>query len=146
MNMRGVVYDYDDFIKKHDGLRRPYVDIALARLAEINLKSTLLIVDVAPPATRLFVEYWNKLKLDPGGSFMVGANCSTRASAAFVYAKLLPNGIPGLDTPDKLYRQLVAELPGRTKSYSGYLGFTPKPGGGYSVLIEAPMKGAPRAN
>ena len=61
-------------------------------------------------------------------------------------AKLLPNGILGLDTPDKLYRQLVAELPGRTKSYSGYLGFTPKPGGGYSVLIEAPMKGAPRAN
>ena len=101
---------------------------------------------MSPPTTTLFTEYWNKLKLNPGGFFLIGANCSTNASAAFVYAKLLPNGIPGLDTPDKLYRQLTAELPGRTKSYSGYLGFTPKTGGGYSVLIEAPKKGAPRAN
>lgn len=145
MNMRGVVYEHDDFVEKYDGLRRPYVDIALARLAEIDLKSTLLIVDAVPPATTLFAEYWNKVKHNPSGFFIVGANCSTRASAAFVYAKLLPNGIPGLDTPDKLYRQLVSELPWSTKSYSGYLGFSPKAGGGYTVLIEVARKDPTRA-
>lgn len=143
MNMRGAVYEYAEFMdpKKR---RQHYVDIVSARADD--LRSTLLIVNASSPATTLFVEYWNKLKFDPGGFFLVGANCSTRASSAFVYAKLLPNGIPGLDTPDKLYRQLVAELPGRTKSYSGYLGFTPKAGGGYSVVIETPQKGASRAS
>ena len=142
MNMQGAVYDYDRMLVE----RRPYVDIALARHVKINLKSTLLVIDASPPATTLFIEYWNKLKLNPGGFFLIGANCSTNASAAFVYAKLLPNGIPGLDSPDKLYRQLVAELPGRTKSYSGYLGFTPDACAAYTVLIETPQKEAPPAN
>ena len=132
MNMKGTVYDYDLMYDR----RRYYVDVAAAK--NENIVSTLLVIDLAPPATTSFVNYWSRLKADPKGFHLLGGNCSTRASAAFVYAKILPNGIPGLDTPDNLYRQLTVEGQGKTRSYSGYIGFTAKAGGGYSVQIDAP--------
>ncbi|MFM9970472.1 MAG: hypothetical protein ACKVQK_18945 [Burkholderiales bacterium] len=132
MNMKGVVYDYN-LLRIH----RPfYIDAALARTYDV--KSTLLVIDVTPPIAALFAEYWRTFQADAGGFHILGGNCSTRSSGAFVYAKILPGGIPGLDTPDNLFRQLVAERKGSTKSYSGYIGFTAKTGGGYSVLIDAP--------
>lgn len=132
MNMKGAVYDH--YLMS---MHRPYyVDAASART--YNVKSTLLVIDISPPFTSMFIDYWNKLKANPQGFHILGGNCSTRASAAFVYAKVLSNGIPGLDTPDNLYRQLVTERKGKTVSYSGYIGFIKKPAGGYSVQIDAP--------
>jgi hypothetical protein len=132
MNMKGIVYDY--YLM---GIHRTYyIDAAAAKA--YNVQSTLLVIDTSPPFTTMFVDYWNQLKANPRGFHIVGGNCSTRASAAFVYAKILANGIPGLDTPDNLYRQLVTEKKDKTRSYSGYIGFIRKASGGYSVQIDAP--------
>lgn len=131
MNLKGAVYDYHLL-----RFQRPYY-VNGASAAKVDLKSTLLVVDVSPALAVMFSDYWHQLKADPKGFHILGGNCSTRASAAFVYAKILPHGIPGLDTPDNLYRQLVAEREGATTSYSGYIGFTPKASGGYSVVVEA---------
>ena len=53
---------------------------------------------------------------------LVGRNCSTRAWQAFEHAGIVSTSMPGLDTPDNLYRQLK-HFRKNTTSYSGYIGF-----------------------
>ncbi len=130
MNMHGVVYDYS-LLKIH---RPYYVDAALAK--KYKVISTLLVVDTAATVASEFSAYWTKLKADPAGFYILGGNCSTRASGAFVYCKLLNGGIPGLDTPNNLFKQLRAVMQPKTKSYSGYIGFSPNATGGYDVVVD----------
>jgi hypothetical protein len=127
--IHGEVYEMNEF-----QIHRPfYVDCTLARAASIM--STVLVVQVANGEGTKFDDYWTSLKADPGTFSLLGRNCSTRASGAFRHAGILSGGIPGLDTPNNLYRQLTSERPDRCSSYSGYVGFQIA-GSGYALRIE----------
>src|SRR2546421_6519364 len=127
MNMRGVVYNYDAL-----RANRPwYVNAQDAK--DSGVMSTVLTVNVGPALALRFAEYWNRLGARPGGFDLLGNNCSTHASDAFIASGILKKGIPGLDTPNNLYKQLVASLSGMTASYSGHVGFI-RSGAGYDVL------------
>jgi hypothetical protein len=131
LNMRGVVYRYPEF-----RINRPwYVNLADAKAS--GVVSTVLTVNVGTAVALTFAAYWQKLFDKPGGFDLLGNNCSTHASDAFVASKILRRGIPGLDTPDHLYKQLATEKRGLTASYSGYVAFTPRAaGGGFDVVVE----------
>lgn len=131
IGIRGEVYDLDGF-KKH----RPfYVDAARARTYQVI--STVLMIQVEPDQARRFDDFWDDLQQSPGRFRLLGRNCSTRASGAFRAAGIVNGGIPGLDTPDNLYRQIVTEAAHRCTSVSGYVGFTAR-GNGMVLRVEAP--------
>lgn len=131
LGMTGVVYDYPLLL-----VARPwYVDFASA--VAYGALSTTLLVTVTAAQAAAFTAAWTTMKSSPGSFNIVGDNCSTHASKAFMDAGILPGGIPGLDTPDNLYKQLAKALPGKTRSLSGYLGFVPKGGGGYDLKYRA---------
>lgn len=131
LNMRGVVYMYPEFC-----VHRPwYVNLETAKMASVV--STVLTINVGSAAALAFTACWTKLFKIPGGFDLLGNNCSTHASEVFIAAGVLRRGIPGLDTPNNLYNQLVAEKRGLTASYSGYAGFTPALGRpGFDVTVE----------
>lgn len=126
MGMDGVVMTYDDFASGIYG-RIHYVDAVVAK--KYNLASTLLLIKVSKAESMLFAAAWNEMKHHPGSFSLLGNNCSTHASLAFNKAGVLPSAIPGIDTPDNLYHQLIAIREGQFRSFSGFLGFTPEPGG-----------------
>ncbi|MEI2743427.1 MAG: hypothetical protein V9G63_13535 [Candidatus Competibacter sp.] len=130
MNMKGVVYDYPLF-----KIHRPFY-VGMAEAKRYSVKSTVLVITVSKAQALLFKDYWNKLKANPGSFYLLGHNCSTHASDAFIYAGIITGGIPGLDTPNNLYKQLVTSFT-QTVSHSGFLGFTPKAAGGYEVAVES---------
>ncbi len=118
VGIRGEVYDMDGF-RTH---RPYYIDAHLAR--GYGVVSTALVVSVLGAQATRFDEYWNSLSTDPGTFRLLGQNCSTRASGAFRHAGILAGGIPGLDTPDNLYNQLIKQRRDICTSFSGYIGFT----------------------
>jgi len=131
LGMQGVVYD-------HAALRiqRPYyIDVSSA--VSNRVVSTVLLVKVTSDQANKFAKSWASMTTDPGNFNILGGNCSTHASASFIDAGLLKRGIPGLDTPDNLYAQLVKELPATSlQSLSGYIGFQVEPGGGFSLALK----------
>lgn len=128
IGISGEVYYLDDF-----KIKRPYyVDMAMAKGAGVI--STVLIVSVANGEATKFDDYWSSLRKDPGTFRLLGKNCSTRASGAFRHSGILSGGIPGLDTPNNLYKQLKAERADRCTSHSGYVGFQIA-GNGYSLRV-----------
>jgi hypothetical protein len=131
LNLRGVVYDYRGFL-----VNRPwYVNLAEAKT--LKVVSTILTINVGATTAVKFAAYWAKLRASPGGFDLLGNNCSTHASDAFVATGILKDGIPGLDTPNNLYRQLSKELPGTISSYSGCVGFSPATTPGmFDVVVE----------
>lgn len=131
IGIRGEVYDLDAF-KVH---RPYYVDATIARGA--GVRSTALVVRVSSAQAERFDDYWDRLAEDPGTFRLLGKNCSTRASGAFRHAEILASGIPGLDTPDNLYKQLVRQRADICDSHSGYIGFTAV-GANMTMVIEAP--------
>ena len=133
LNMQGVVYDYDA-LRVH----RPYY-IQVEGAVSYRVVSTVLLVNVSRGEAERFSAYWDDLKRSPGTFHLVGANCSTHASESFVAAGIVRGGIPGLDTPDNLYRQIVRTRNGTT-SVSGFVGFRPKPSGGGYNLVYRPFK------
>ncbi len=130
INMKGMVADYKTFNK----IRPMYIDAKLAK--KYNVISTVLLLDVTKSEAELFEQYWTNLKLNPGSFNILGGNCSTHASEAFVAAKILNSGIPGLDTPDNLFQQLKAKHAGKTRIISGYVGSRPINGDKYELIIE----------
>jgi hypothetical protein len=132
MNMKGAVYDYFGLARS----RSYYMSVQLAQ--RDSVPSTVLLVPATAKQAAAFDGYWRGLELAPGRFSLLGRNCSTRASAAFVAAGLLPGGIPGLDTPNNLYDQLTRTYGARATSLSGYVGFIPmvrmRPGGGFSMF------------
>jgi hypothetical protein len=127
LRMDGVVYDYPLLRTQ----RFFYVDFASA--VAYGAVSTTLLVTVSIPQAKAFQDCWNTMKTTPESFNIVGDNCSTHASKAFMEAGVLKSGVPGLDTPNNLYRQLVAGLPGKTRSISGYIGFMPRAAGGFDI-------------
>jgi hypothetical protein len=140
LGMQGVVYDYEAM-----RIQRPYYvqqDSAVTN----RVVSTVLLIAVTPAQAKAFAASWAKMQTDPGNFNIVGGNCSTHASASFIDAGLVKNGIPGLDTPDKLYAQLVGELPaGSLESITGHIGFTADARGGYQMVVK-PYIDSPAVN
>ncbi len=142
MDMKGAVYDYAE-LRIH---RLYYVDLASA--LAYSVVSTVLLVTASAAEAKAFAKYWHALDKSPGTFNLLGGNCSTHASDGFIAAGILSGGIPGVDTPDNLYAQLVSKKPGATVSHTGYVGFNPKPSGGYDLVIRpytAPAAPTPRA-
>ncbi len=120
LSMNGIVYDYPLF-QRH---RPQYVDLNMAVARRVV--STALLVEVDQTTANKFNEAWWRMRTNPGTFDIVGNNCATHASAAFIYAGVLGSTIPWMDTPDNLYDQLVDTIPaGRRTSYTGFMGFTP---------------------
>lgn len=131
LGMAGIVYDLD-LLKRN----RPfYVDVGMAR--GYGVISTVLFVQVSPAEATAFDKAWADMASNPGSFQIVGWNCSTHASKAFRQAGILSGGIPGLDTPNNLYRQLSKERAGKVTSVSGYVGFN-QTGGRFIMAIDAP--------
>lgn len=131
MNMKGFVADYAGFMR----IRPFYVDGAQAK--RYKKVSTVLVVPATISQATAFALYWKKLQGNPGSFHLLGSNCSSHASEAFVESGILAGGIPGLDTPNNLYKQLVSLYGKKTQSHSGFVGFTARPGGGgYDVTID----------
>ncbi|MBS0314533.1 MAG: hypothetical protein JSS05_10140 [Proteobacteria bacterium] len=128
MGMSGIVYDFSMLLR----YRPYYIDIVEAK--KYSMKSTIAMVQVVPAEARAFDAAWATMSGSPGGFAILGNNCSTHASKAFVAAGILPGGIPGLDTPDNLFEQLVTSTR-KTLVYSGYVGFVPR-GAGYDVQVD----------
>lgn len=106
----------------------------------------MLLIQVDQKSADAFKAAWDRMRKSPGKFNIVGGNCATHASAAFIDAGVLSKTIPWLDTPDNLYGQLVDTLPAaRLTSYSGYVGFTPDPRGGFTLEL-TPYVAAPRHN
>lgn len=133
MNMRGAVFSYLTYLKA----RPYYVDVAQAR--KYKVKSTVLTINVTAAEAKAFQGYWDNLTKKPGPFYLLGYNCSTHASEAFIEAGIVDSGIPGLDTPDHLYDQLIDDSAGNVcriwASYSGYVGFV-QAGPDFTVVIE----------
>lgn len=130
LNMMGQVAYYDDLIK----IRPMYVNLELAK--RYKIKSTVILLEVTRSQAELFTQFWKNLKLNPGSFNIIGGNCSTHASEAFVAAKILASGIPGLDTPDNLYRQIKSKFSGRKYVYSGFVAASKSIGNTYDLVIE----------
>lgn len=128
--MDGVVYDFPLF-----QVHRPYyVDLNMAK--KYKVKSTVLVITVTKKQALLFKKFWSSLKVNPRGFRLIGDNCSTHASEAFITAGVTKKGIPGLDTPDNLYKQIIA-LENDTKTYSGHIGFIKKDSGdGFDLVLD----------
>jgi hypothetical protein len=134
LRMDGEVWDFAILSSR----RVMYVDFASA--VGYGAISTTLFVEVTAAQAKAFTASWATMRTSPGSFNIVGDNCSTHASKAFIEAGILKGGIPGLDTPDNLYKQLVKQLPGKTRSMSGYIGFIPKPGGGFDIKFREYVK------
>jgi len=129
LGMDGIVYDYSKLSRK----RAPYVDAGVAK--STGIMSTVLFVQVSTAEAIAFDQAWADMTSTPGAFHILGWNCSTHASSAFRKAGILAGGIPGLDTPDNLYRQLCAEKAGKLSVVSGYVGFSAF-GKGYMLMVE----------
>jgi hypothetical protein len=126
IGMNGVVWDFSIL----SSTRVYYVDFDSA--VAYGAVATLLIVPATKVQCDAFVSAWSSMQKKPGSFSLLGNNCSTHASNAFVSAGLLKGGIPGLDTPNNLYNQLVKAI-GGVQSLSGYFGFIKNPSGGYRL-------------
>ncbi len=131
MSMQGKVYDYETM-----RIERPYY-VSMDSAVSNRVVSTVLLVKVTARQAAAFGASWKAMALSPGNFNIFGGNCSTHASAAFIDAGLLSDGIPGLDTPDRLYGQLVDTLKsGALQSISGYIGFASNPRGGFNLVVK----------
>jgi hypothetical protein len=139
LRMNGEVWDYALLSTR----RVMYVDFHSA--VAYGAISTTLFVQVTVSQGKAFDAAWATMQKSPGSFNIIGDNCSTHASKAFIDAGILTDGIPGLDTPDNLYRQLVSKLSGKTTSMSGYIGFIPRPGGGFDIKFRPYVKTATTA-
>ena len=134
LNMKGFVAYYPDYQR----IRPFYVNIDQAR--KFKAVSTAIIVQVTSEQAQIFAQTWKNMKLSPGTFNILGGNCSTHASIAFVEAKILSGGIPGLDTPNNLYEQLKNKKKPKYQIYSGYFGFKPNGFSGYDIYVEPAAK------
>jgi hypothetical protein len=138
LGMQGVVYDYTLL-----QFNRPFYVDKNAAISN-RVVSTVLLIDVDKAAADKFRQAWARMTKSPGDFNIVGGNCATHASAAFIAAGVIDKAIPWLDTPDNLYQQLVDDLPaGRVVSYTGFIGFIPNPQGGYDMVI-SPYVASPK--
>lgn len=129
MAMTGVVYDATS-LARH---RANYVDLGVAQATKTV--SAVLLVQVSTAEATAFDQAWADMTASPGSFHLLGWNCSTHASQAFRKSGILSGGIPGLDTPNNLYKQLCFEKRGKVSLICGYVGFS-KGGAGWIMMVE----------
>ena len=98
--------------------------------------STVLLLKTTKAQAGLFTQYWTNLHLSPGTFNILGGNCSTNASDSFIAANIVTKGIPGLDTPNNLYKQIKNKFPGEMKVLSGHVGARHLHGDKFELLVE----------
>jgi hypothetical protein len=116
LGIPGYTRDWASFLRD----RPQYVDLEYAKLTDY--RSSLILMKVTRAQAAALDQYWQDLHKDPGDFYFLGRNCSTAAAAGFEQAHIAKE-IAGLDTPDRLFRQLRAEYPD-TFMISGYYGYT----------------------
>jgi hypothetical protein len=116
IGLPGLTRDWESFLRK----RPEYVDLEYAKLMDRH--SSLILMKVTRAQAAALDHYWKDLHKDPGAFYFLGRNCSTAAAAGFEQAHIAKE-IEGLDTPDRLFRQLRAEYPD-TFMISGFYGYT----------------------
>jgi len=131
MSMAGAVYDFRALRRE----REAYVELSVAEGA--NVVSTALLIQVTPEEAAAFDKSWAAMAANPGSFHLLGSNCSTHASQVFRESGILSAGIPGLDTPNNLYKQLCTERAGKVTSVSGWIGFT-RVGSAYKMIVKTP--------
>ncbi|WP_160121610.1 hypothetical protein [Rhodovarius lipocyclicus] len=126
----GYVYAYSNF-----AARRPhYVNMTDARA--FPCQSTVLVLNVGAARAKAFQGSWYAMKAKTDGFRIAGNNCSTHASRAFFAAGVLGRPeIDGIDTPQNLFEQIIAEGRAPWISYSGYLDFSPLGSGSDEMLL-----------
>lgn len=129
INMKGMVAHYQDLRR----IRPYYVDIISAKKYQVF--STVLLLEVTASQATLFKIFWETLKLNPGSFNILGGNCSTKAAKAFAHAKIITGGIPGLDTPNNLYKHLKAKYKDVSKIFNGHIGAEPISGDRYDLVV-----------
>lgn len=129
LNQQGQVIDYSIMKRALKAYTNP--EIAHSK----KLYSTILLIEIDAIEAISFKNYWSNLKTKPDGFRLLGNNCSTHASKAFIKAKILRRGIPGLDTPNNLYKQLLELKDRRMISYSGFVGHCPSRTPGNTDLL-----------
>jgi hypothetical protein len=87
MGMDGVVYDFAEMQKK----RAHYVDGSIAKAYKVV--SAVLIIPVTAKQASDFDAYWTGLKAKPDTFYILGGNCSTRASRGFENSGILSGGM-----------------------------------------------------
>ncbi len=130
LNMKGQVAFHGDLLK----IRPFYVNAAAAK--KYKVISTVLLIETTKSQADKFKQYWKNLSLNPGTFNIIGGNCSTNASDAFIAANIVASGIPGLDTPNNLYKQLKAKHTGKIKIFSGFIGARKISGSQYELIVE----------
>jgi len=130
IGMTGVVYDFNGLSRA----RANYVDGGIA--AGTGTVSTVLFVRTSTAQSAAFDKAWADMTKDPGSFHILGWNCATHASQAFRNAGILAGGIPGLDTPNNLYRQLCFEKKGVVSVASGYVGFSAHKSGYMLTVVD----------
>lgn len=129
MNMKGIVADYRTMKK----IRPYYIDVKMAKKSDVV--STLIAIDATHEEGMLFDNFWKQLKLKPGAFNILGGNCSTHASQAFIAANIVSGGIPGLDTPNNLFIQLSKLTNRNIIIKTGYIGAKLNSSGRYAPDI-----------
>ncbi len=130
INMKGKVAHHKELLK----IRPMYVDINLAR--QYKVYSTVLLLETTLTQAKLFNTFWDNLKLKPGTFNILGGNCSSNAAKAFIHANIITGGIPGLDTPNNLYKHLKTKHSGKQRIYSGHIGSKHIGGDKYDLIVE----------
>jgi len=130
IGMTGAVYDFKEFQQK----RPHYVDGDFAR--KYNVVSAVLRISVSADEAKKFDTYWAELDAKPKNFYLLGGNCSTRASAAFRESGILRGGIPGLDTPNNLWKQLKSHCGTRAEAHFGLVNFQ-RAGASYNVTVSS---------
>ncbi|MCA8906417.1 MAG: hypothetical protein KDA64_00705 [Rhodospirillaceae bacterium] len=130
MGMSGIVFDYPLFLKH----RRHYVDLNEAKAQ--GQQSTALLVEVSMKEAMDFGMTWLRMKANPDTFNIVGHNCASHASLAFIYSRILDGGINGLDTPNNLYNQILERRKPNVREIGGYLGFREAGFGKFQMLLD----------
>ena len=130
MGLDGAVYDFQEMLQK----RPYYVNDQQAQTYKVI--SAVMRIPVSAAAAKIFDSYWTNLDKNPDTFYILGGNCSTRASGAFMAANLLAGGIPGLDTPSNLWDQLLRVFGKQADCCYGRVSFQPNAGGqSYNVKV-----------
>ena len=120
MLMEGRVYDYAEM-----AVQRPYY-VFKEEAKRRGVVSTYCSLHVSTEKAKRFDAFWSELHRRALGKkenfTLIGDNCSTHASEGFVAAGILDVSIPGLDTPDNLFKQLKTRYGGSFRCQSGYIG------------------------
>jgi hypothetical protein len=116
LGIPGFTRDWASFLRE----RPQYVDLEYAKLTDS--RSSLILMKVTRAQATALDRYWRDLHRDPGTFYFLGRNCSTAAAAGFERAHIAKE-IEGLDTPDRLFRQLREQYPD-SFMISGYYGYT----------------------